>query len=223
MDKVEGENGRSGGQSLGWKSYRIFFFPEKIWNQVTHTEKYLGMGGGVLRGGHLWRETYIFIYWQTYHQSTVLSCLPPAPPPPFEVMIFLVNKTWHITHRLIFTYIEKENYFLFLLCQDIFLYIVIYNWTITGMHIIRTGLKWFYLTEESVVTLLSNSASSTNIFYFYFLYEIKWSNIENYYMLVSIFSAFYLFIVFSPHRKLFWDSYWYSYDFTCDHTKVQRS
>lgn len=129
------------------------------------------------------------------------------PQPPFEVMIFLVNKTWHITHRLIFTYIEKENYFLFLLCQDIFLYIVIYNWTITGMHIIRTGLKWFYLTEESVVTLISNSASSTNIFYFYFRYEIKWSNIENYYMLVSIFSAFYLFIVFSPHRKLFWDSY----------------
>lgn len=26
-----------------------FFFPEKIWSQVTHTEKYLGMEGGVLR------------------------------------------------------------------------------------------------------------------------------------------------------------------------------
>lgn len=61
-----------------------------------------------------------------------------------QIMICSVNKIWHITNGLIFTFIEKENCFIFiffLLPVHIYIQLRIYNWNITGMHVINTGLK----------------------------------------------------------------------------------
>lgn len=44
-----------------------------------------------------------------------------------QIWIYLVHKTWHITNGLMFTYIEKENGFIFIFyCQCIFMYTVTY-------------------------------------------------------------------------------------------------
>lgn len=62
----------------------------------------------------------------------------------FQIMICLVNKIWHISNGLIFTFIEKENCFIFiffLLSVHIYIQLHIYNWNITGIHVIKTGLK----------------------------------------------------------------------------------
>lgn len=142
----------------------------------------------MLRGDQPWRETFIFLPWQTYHQSLVLGNQTHLNN---QVMIHLVNKTWPI---------KIASFLIFPLLVHICIWLYNYDWTATGMHIIRTGLKWFYSTEESVVAPMSVSASSTNTFYFI---RIESVFVEIYDTLVSIFTVFNFFIVFSPHKNSF--------------------
>lgn len=50
----------------------------------------------------------------------------------FQILLYLVNKTWHITNGLMFTYIEKENGFIFIFLLPMYIYVHSYV-CITGL------------------------------------------------------------------------------------------
>lgn len=172
VDKVEGENGCSGGQSRGRKSYRIFFFsgknlessnsPWKNQGETTSKEK--------LTPSYVVRSIISLLSW-------VITV----------VFFFFSLKSWYICsikhgisqmdwflltrkRKLLYYFSFASTYFYIYIC------LCIYNWAITGMHVIRTGLILF---DKRI-------CSYSNIYFCFFhkyilflfaLYDIKRINI----------------------------------------------
>ena len=102
------------GRPLGWESQRDFF-PQKTSRIKSLSLKNtwvqgVAEGTSLLKGNvssslgkpviTLVNQSFLFLF--------------------FQMMIYLVNKTWHITNGLIFTSIEKANCFIFYFSLKLF-------------------------------------------------------------------------------------------------------